>query len=198
MVNFRLMAFSLAIAASPASATVYVGTQMAGPNGSGTISVTTDGTVGALSAANILGFSITSVINGIAYASTSGGPGSNTTAFGNGLSATATQLIFDFTSDGFFGIADFVPGNTGFCVDGAAAAFACSGDAPSLGFFATVAPNVYDVVSERRTGIQAIAAVVPEPGTWFLLATGFGIVGGALRRRGAGRVPAHPGVPASR
>lgn len=187
LVAFVLMSVGLT---APAAAIVYRGFQSAGPGGSGTITARTDGTIGALSASNIVSFAASSTINGISRDSVSGGPGSDTTLIGSGLSATATGLIFDFGSDGFFGIADFEPGNTGFCVDGVLNTITCAGDPPSLSFFASLPGNEFVSIGERRTGVQLLASAIPEPATWLFLTFGMGVVGAAMRRNGVVAAPA--------
>jgi hypothetical protein len=51
--------------------------------------------------------------------------------------------------------------------------------------------NIHNAVfpgGEIRGQILAQAAPVPEPATWTMMIGGFGLVGGSLRRRSAGRV----------
>lgn len=61
------------------------------------------------------------------------------------------------------------------------------GDAPNLNF--TIRTSYYPNAARNPLavvgGISPVAAGVPEPSTWAMLLTGFGLIGGALRGRRA-------------
>src|SRR5688500_11157165 len=84
-------------AAAPASAITYVGSRVVGV-GSVELSVTTDDTLGVLGEANILDWSL-HISNGIDEDDLFGplsGDNSTVLVLGTGLSATATQLLWNF------------------------------------------------------------------------------------------------------
>lgn len=153
--------------------------------GSVTGFIETDGSLGVLGAGNFVDWSL--LLNDGTFTYTITGPlsGNNSVAFVQGAdtTATATQLLFDFSGfdnglllfqNGLFS------GNTYYC-DGTAGNFACfSGET-------VVANNVFATFQNAsRSGnvvIGTAGSSVPEPGT--LMMFGSGIVGlaGILRRR---------------
>ncbi|TRW17119.1 PEPxxWA-CTERM sorting domain-containing protein [Glacieibacterium frigidum] len=170
------MAALVATLAMPAAALVYTGTRTVGVN-TATISITTDGSFGVLTEANITDFFVTltspSRTTSVAYADQA------PQLSGGGLSASDRHLTFDFASDGFFAMLFF--GRGAYCLDGAASAVTCLGQAPSeTVLFFGPGGNV----TAPRTGTAIIASTAPEPASWALLITGFGLVGAAMRRSG--------------
>jgi hypothetical protein len=137
---------------------------------SGTI--TTDGLIGTLNASDITAWDLTAA-GPVAFAENSSIPGAFLLcSFGCGLTATATTLAYDFSSQiagtGFFDCA----GNCQIQLDtGAVDVFKAS-----AGHF----------ISESGNTVIARAAAAPEPGTFTLL--GLGLAGlGFARKRSRGR-----------
>lgn len=176
-----------AMAAIPATATVYIGTSAVGP-GSVHRSITTDGTIGALSSANIVDWTI-EVMDGSGSTFIFQGPlsgnNSGVSSGGSQLSATATDLIFDFdfpTEDGAYLLfmASTAVGQ-GYCLQ----LNRCFDfDGPAEGF--NLGTN--GLQRSARSGafsLGSVAAVsaVPEPSSWAMVILGFGMMGGAMRSR---------------
>jgi PEP-CTERM motif len=189
---------ALAMAATAADATVYIGADSVGTT-SITLSVTTDGTLGTLAAANITGWTITfadpNPLNNIVLTPM------NSAVFmvGDAVSATASSLTFDFDSGGVFGRDAIAfnedPGVPGFehyyCLD---TNFACTG--PDRRAFRNAAvvrdQRAHSAFNhEARSGIGVIGTAtgvtgaVPEPASWAMMLTGFGLLGAVARRRPA-------------
>src|SRR5206468_6782010 len=95
-----LGAIALLAAPSIADATVYVKSANVGSTGSYNLSVTTDNTIGALAPSNILAWNIlvSNGTNSFTLTQLNSAIGSN----GSNLSATATDLLFNFSSSGYF------------------------------------------------------------------------------------------------
>jgi hypothetical protein len=181
--KFLAAASLLALSISPAFATTYIGTRTAG-TATANLSITTDGTVGTLARANITDWLIT-LMNG-ANSFTLRGPlsGGNSQLLlvGTGLSATATDLSFNFSSVGSFALfqnPNIGSGQNWYCPESISANCAGSGVGESI--------NVDSRQNTPRTGNIVLASVVaggvPEPLTWAMMLTGFGIVGGTMRYR---------------
>ncbi len=170
-------ALAVLIAAAPATATTYTGVRELSGSLRGALSLTTDGTTGVLTAANILDFSI--VLSGLgARAANYGshvfiGADANHPLIlqGSSLTATATRLFFDFDSgNGVFGVESpyylLTSANCG-CFQS------------SIEFY-ELDPEFGNRIS--RSGMATLGAV-PEPASWALMVTGFGLTGAMLRRR---------------
>jgi hypothetical protein len=148
------------------------------------LSITTDGTVGTLARANITDWLIT-LANGVNSFTLRGplsGSNSQLLLVGNGMSATATDLLFNFSSFGSFALfqnPNIGSGRNWYCPEAIQANCAGSGTGESI--------NVDVRQSTVRTGNVVLASVpaggVPEPLTWAMMLTGFGVVGGAIRYR---------------
>lgn len=172
------------LAASSAQAATYVANRTVG-SGVISFSLTTDNTTGVLTAGNITSYavSITNGINTISFA-----PGNASLfVFGSALSATSTDLNFDFGGAGN----SFLVFNRGaglgdhYCFETSG----CSGAFTSAESFRFGQGGAF--VGEQRSGIQTIASVarlsaIPEPGTWAMFLTGFGLIGARIRRRRVG------------
>lgn len=178
----------LAFASTAASAaTIYVANRAVGA-GFVNLSVTTDDTLGVLGTANILDWDIT-VTNGLDTFNLQGPGGLNNSEHiirGSALTATASDLLFDFSSNPFQGFAIQTP-NLGsslqaWCVG---TRLTCNnGPAEEL----IITDTLQTIVTTPRTGNQIIASVagpmgVPEPSTWALLIGGFGMADTVLRAR---------------
>lgn len=163
------------VAAFPAQAApiVYTGSQLAG-TASANYSIQTDGTLGALGATNITGYSIT-LSNGTTPLSFSNTNGRLMFSNSPQLFATNANLAFNFS---FFG----------------SIVFDLPGAVESLGFTSGLAGGVVRIDTSGasyfnfQNGLQTIATAqvagaVPEPATWAMMIAGFGMVGFAMRRR---------------
>jgi hypothetical protein len=145
---------------------------------SGTI--TTDGTIGVLQSSDILNWSLALTDNeNAAYNVVLTPSNSGIVAdIGNGLSASATALSFNFSDAGAeFGIQGtsygFYSGFQYFCFQ--ATTGACvAGE--------TIVPYYYAVDGVEVTGITGIQPLgVPESATWAMMLVGVGMIGGGLR-----------------
>ena len=164
---------------SAASAAVYVGSHSVGA-GTLQLSITTDDTIGVLSAGNITDWTFT-ITNGGGTATLNAGNSSNTYFSGTALSATASDLRFNFGGIGHIQWDNFgTSGNDALCLDTPGAAFTCIGGAPRM---VVVANGVLDSSSIQGSYVLgSLAAGVPEPSTWAMLILGFLGVGSAMRR----------------
>lgn len=170
------MAVAFPALATPAEAAIYRGIrQLGGPLTAG-LEITTDGTLGTLSAGNVLYFKATfsglyeeDIANYGAHPTVQS---ASVTLDGTSLTATAGRLYFDFDSGGgVFGVAS-----------GSYYLFTAAGNVgwqPKIEF--------YELDSEfsqaiSQSGVQELAAV-PEPASWAMLIAGFGLVGASMRRR---------------
>lgn len=170
---------------SALAATTYLASRAVG-TGFVDLSITTDDTIGVIGNNNILDWDIT-VKQGSDRFNIEGPGGSRNseyTIFGFGLTATATDLYFNFDD-----MMSYVLFQTPFT--GSALPFWCLqstrcyevSDLPGEGILATADFNSH--VSQAYTGNRIVASVgggaVPEPATWALMITGFGLAGSALR-----------------
>ena len=177
--------------AVPAEAITYIGNRTI-QDGNVQISITTDGTLGALTAANLTDwtFSITVPPNsGGNLFGPLGAANSSVQLLGSGgLTATATQLLFDFDGRSRLTFAaDNQPPFTaiGYCLGGRAANARCVN---TRGVEA-IANGLLNFRETTFDGIGIIASTggglagVPEPSSWALMLAGFGLAGAAMRRR---------------
>jgi hypothetical protein len=159
-VNFKLigLASALAIAlVSPASADIIYSVDYTVGASVLTGTITTDGNTGAITAADIKSFDLSTNVLGTPAEFTS----PNSTATGSGLTATATQLSFNFTAGDTFEITE------------AGASFALTDHAELL------AGNV----GTGGRDSMILASAVPEPSTWAMMILGFCGVGFMAYRR---------------
>jgi hypothetical protein len=179
------LAAALALAATTqANAITYTSTRTVG-TGTANLSITTDDTIGLLSTANITSFTIT-VANSFGSFTINEDNG-EAQIVGSALSATATNLLFDFTGEGgsyaLFQAPTIGSAQTFYCLEVTVCANNPNGE--------TLLPD--NNYNEHRSfanysGQQVIAsadgaAVVPEPATWGMMLLGFGLVGAGMRRR---------------
>ena len=184
MRGFSYLLGAVIALASPsvACATVYVSGGPVNGIGSYTLSLTTDNTIGVIQSGNILAYNIF-VSNGTSNFTLTEG---NSTTFvsGLGLTATATDLLFNFSGSGYALIQSAFVGSGGpfFC-------FQASPCFDYVGSGTGLAPVVSNTpIANRLEGTQIVASVagagaVPEPATWTMMLLGFGAMGVSLRRR---------------
>lgn len=165
-------------ASSAASAAVYVGTHSVGA-GSLQLSITTDDTLGVLAAGNITDWTFT-MSNGGGTVTLNSGNSTNTYFSGTALSATATDLHFNFGGTGHIQWDNFGGGDDAFCLDTPGASFTCIGGPPRMVILANGVLDSSPVQGSYVLG--SLAAGVPEPGTWAMLILGFLGIGSAMRR----------------
>ena len=195
---FAASALGAMIMAGSAQAATYVGTRAIIDNvgyvSNINLSITTDGTIGTLARSNITDWTVGITARG--GSDTLFGPlsGNNSTLFFtlagySGLSATATNLLFDFDDDthvSFFG-----PGGPGvsqsyYMLAGKSVQGTWLG--PTNAELASVHPGNGITIQWSIRGVQTIGvaaaavAAVPEPASWAMMIAGFGIVGGAMRK----------------
>lgn len=148
-------------------------------------SIVTDGTLGVLNSSNILSSSGV-VVSGAAAAFFD--TGNYNVVGGNAFTATETDLLFDSGIDGTLYIGQLVSETfTGLCLSGGTAS--CTGGPGPSVLIAVSLPGDFDVVPSSGRFVvastTATAAAAPEPASWAMLVTGFGLTGAALRRRKA-------------
>ena len=153
-------------------------------HGSVTGTIETDGTFGSLTAGNIVTWSLQAIpCNGVMSCPASnfnltGGAGGNSTIVTNGsdeLSATPTQLFYNFGVSGtFLGSFEIVNGSNAWAL----------GLTDSSNTFEEILPLGLNGNAGPRSGSQVIgtAQAAPEPASFFILAAG--LIGfGACRRK---------------
>lgn len=180
-------------AANGAHATTYVATRTVGAM-TAELSITTDDTIGVIKAANIVdwtikitGYSRTATLEGYF-----GSENSRVEIKGAALSATATDLLFDFSLNNeaymLFQVNDSSDISTFrslYCVQ----TWNCydqnhGEEIIGIGFL----DQVHDIAA--RSGVLSIAstpstAPVPELASWAMMIAGLGFVGSTMRRRSA-------------
>ncbi len=182
---------SLLVSAPLAAATIVYDVNQTIGLGSVVGTITTDGSFGTLTAADVTGFHLTVNGNGASVVLTDAD--SVVVDNGTNLTATASALLFDYS--GAAGYLVFQQGSFGtgmkyYC--NASTLNACRQGASAV-------PQSYSDASaqyEGRSGVQTIATSgaavggVPEPATWALALAGFAFVGTAMRRRSRASVAA--------
>jgi PEP-CTERM motif len=183
--------FALLLATAEARATVYTLTGVSSISVSGTI--TTDGNTGTLSQADITSWQLNQPDTTFV---TSLNPSNSTVSLtGNALTATATQLLFDFSDTTpsllVFESPNFLGGSGGFSLQFCDGTSACQdGNLTTYHssiLLALIAPglgNTQDSIAE--SGVTQIGAAtaggVPEPSTWAMMLLGFAGLGFAFRQ----------------
>jgi hypothetical protein len=163
--------------------------------GSGTVigTITTDGTLGVLDAANITTWDL--ALNAGFSSFTLLGPlsGANSELFvtGSGLSATATELVFDFSGDGaaLFQFPFLGSNENWYCLEGPS--YACTPfhdngigtESVQVDGYGN-GNNTFGVAHYDASEVIGAAGVAPELPTWALIVAGFAGVGLVARARG--------------
>ncbi|MHA6724267.1 PEPxxWA-CTERM sorting domain-containing protein [Sphingomonas sp. RS2018] len=181
---YALAAAATLAVTGTADAATYVSTTRTVGAGSVNLSITTDGTIGALTAANITAYSI--AVTDPTGAITLTRANSSLGVSGTGFTATASNLQFDFGSNSgaLFQSPSFGSGGPFYCLQGGATGcFDRNGAGEGLDALSCCS----NVERTARTGLVTIATVttsaVPEPATWGMMMLGFGGIGFAMRRR---------------
>jgi hypothetical protein len=178
-VTALLLAASMLTATTAADAITYVGSRTIG-TGSVNISVTTDGTIGAIGSGNIVDYTIDLFNLDGTFTLTSANSDVLVTG---GLSATANDLLFNFDGSGLalFQAPGLGSGQTFYCLQGFTNCYVPT-NVPGEAVEATT-DFVYPSVTQSGLQVIASAGVVPEPATWAMMIGGFGLLGAAARRR---------------
>ena len=182
-------AAALSLIASSAQALTYFAQRDVG-NGVLELSITTDDTLGILATDNILDWTIVLHQGQISYTleGIDGADNSTHEIVGTALTATARHLSFDFSALGrayFLVQAPSVgSGETFWCVQ----ASGCTNSPVLPAEVLLAGPNAAARTFLNQSGNQIIASVreavlVPEPATWALMISGFGLAGATLRMR---------------
>jgi len=174
-----LLGTCCALAAVPAQAVVYTGNHVI-DTATVSVSLTTDGTVGVLSMANVTAWSFT-LTNPGGTVTLDNSNSAFTFLSGSSFQATAADIAFDYSVAGHMQWDNFgMGGQSALCFDVPGAAFTCIGNPPAE----TV--DVNGIISNGpRSGrfVLGTAQAVPEPATWALMIGGFAMAGAAARRR---------------
>ncbi len=162
------MGFELVSACQASDITYSVDRIVGGGSVTGTI--TTDGTTGVLSASNIVGFDLT--LNGIGLSSTLASPTDGVYTGGTGLTATPSDIFFDFGS--YRSYLDFqaVYGNGADYYTDAAAGVdgAYQGESVNPGFYTD--SHFINVPQSGNQIIATAGSAVPEPTSLVMTSTG--------------------------
>lgn len=172
-----------AFTASAANAATYISTRTVG---AATInfSLTTDNTIGVITAGNVTSYAVT-----ISDGSTTinfAPANASLFIFGGALTATATNLNFDFSgANGSFLVFNRGAGlGDHYCFETNGCGGFNNGESYRFGQNGSFTGQAY-------SGVQTIASVarvvgsVPEPATWVMMLLGFGLIGGTMRHRRA-------------
>lgn len=174
------MALALFLSSQASAAQTYYGALTIGDHSS-TYSITTDGTLGAINGDNIISWGVT-MSTSAGVESFSNATGGFVSSNGSALSATPTDLLFDyqlFAPYNFLLLCSFPCGATSYLQ------FENNGGID----YAYMRFNGGEIVSIPQNGVRSIASVpgtngaVPEPGTWAMMLLGFGAIGYSMRRR---------------
>ncbi len=150
------------------------------------LSITTDDTLGVLAAVNILDYTI--IVDNGAPATISKSQGGQVQFSNNGLTATATDLRFNFNAN--------IGSNYVYFLNSAGTGYFAWQGTPVIDNFGPgeivfTFANASPLSRQAYSGNQIVASVannggpgpVPEPATWAMMILGFGAAGSLLRRR---------------
>jgi hypothetical protein len=177
----------LAVAASPANATVYNVNETIGL-GAVIGTITTDGATGTISPSDFTAWGLQLVGLGVTTIITNNDQGAKAWGQGVDITADATHVSFNFSGNdgGFLVFQDGMgSGNTYWCVN--------STNSGCLQSESVVPQNFGDPSAQFaiRSGVQVIAsAAAPEPATWALMILGFAGLGYAGFRQSRTRAVA--------
>jgi len=154
--------------------------------------ITTDGTIGVLDDDNIKSFSLTLMDSTYTQLITENNGGTHFVSSGNvfpgptvgsPLTATATQLVFDFLSTGFihFQLKPVDTGTPFWCLAGVNSTSHCVGATGAESIKVSKAPPVSYTSQNKSQGV--VVANVPEPSIIALFGLGLLGLGFARRRR---------------
>ena len=168
------------LSTTAAHAVTYAGSLTAG-DFTATYTLTTDGTIGVLSTANIISAegAISDGISSVPF------DGSIAEVFGNALTASASQIWFDTSKSGAVLIGTNQSPFPSFCLSGLGATRCRAESQPSL----FVGQGIYfgQFAQQPISGMVLIgtaeSGAVPEPASWAMLIAGCGLTGALLRRR---------------
>ncbi len=187
----ELIACMVLSGVSQAGATVYdlVGTSGIGVSGT----ITTDGATGVLTASDITSWDINQTNDTVHFIGNLSPPNSTVSLTGNALTATATQLLFDYgdTTSSLLDFAsnNFSGGSGGLSLQFCDATATCTNQNGatfnSLILLVLVAPGLGATdTGMAESGLTAIGAAssvtpptVPEPSTWAMALIGFAGLG---------------------
>lgn len=186
LISGAALAGLLSLSAAVQAATVFNINRTIG-TGSVFGTVTTDGTIGTLGTANITGWNLTLSEGGDVVVINTGNSGRLVT--GSGFSATATQLLFDFSQTGrvlFQTPAANDSGNPFWCLQGGAQPCAISPLAAGESVRASAPLSPFESTLYSRSeviGTVPEVAQVPVPGALPLMLAGLAGLMLAWRRR---------------
>jgi hypothetical protein len=153
--------------------------------GVGTVTgtITTDGVIGTLGAGDILSFNLT-LFDGTGTATLTSGVNGRVAITSNNVTATATQLLFNFNSNGgllnFFDTSTCSPPEWSFETVGSGVA--CNGTTGNQMGVSAVLPFGSGTYS-NKSGNTVFASTVPEPGSMGLMVAGLASLIGLAKRR---------------